>query len=421
MRCRRISEALDFAPFFPYSWICFDPQTLRRPLRLKYGCPSPSTWRLAVRSLVCVIQTGVPVAKAYRELILVLCDRMIERKHIFGKTAQEFCKIWTDLVLTLEEFLFPNSKPTATQTVEEQQRDESYDVSLVELMRDFVLPHASQIPKESVVQIVSILNRGSILSATTSSPIGMECNRRLREEFARTCFETLLQFSFLGPKGSSNLFIQKSDKSLENGNNVVPQVGLINKLAVTTLLTRFNEVIFKFVEDEKLSGKCPLARHRVAEISFVLKALATLVSSLKKAPAGTVEETVWLNVIQLYPALVNCVTPCCNPVVCRRLQEPLKECLLQYSHLLRSPHCDLRQKRALSLVLWISFSWLTNNTSSLVSSSRVYLLIHYVLAKTRHSGQYHRLDGFSHSLSSSILAGHTANWPNGGTRPSLCE
>ena len=65
------------------------------------------------------------------------------------------------------------------------------------------------------------------------------------------------------------------------------EIGLVNKLAVTSLLQRFNDVVKKYVEDENLSGKCPLPRHRMAEISFVLKALATLVCSLKKAPKET--------------------------------------------------------------------------------------------------------------------------------------
>lgn len=90
----------------------------------------------------------------------------------FPGVANEFSTIWADLAMTLEEFLFPSSKPPMTQTLEEQQCDESYDVSVVELIRDFVLPYANQIPKEFVLQVVSILNRGSIHSATTSSPIG---------------------------------------------------------------------------------------------------------------------------------------------------------------------------------------------------------------------------------------------------------
>ena len=174
----------------------------------------------------------------------------------------------------------------------------------------------------------------------------MECNRKLREEFARSCFETLLQFSFLGPKGSPNLFIQTTapNNRPNNSNNGILsaagafslEVGLVNRLAVTSLLQRFNEVIVKFVQDEKLSGKCPLARHRVAEISFVLKALATLISSLKKAPRETVEDSVWVHLIDLFPALVDCTTSGCSQV-CRSLQEPLRECLLQYTDLLRPP------------------------------------------------------------------------------------
>ena len=292
-----------------------------------------------------------------------------------ARAALEFSKIWADLALTFEEFLFPRSKPSMTQTLDEQQCDESFDVSVVELIRDFVLPYASQIPKEFVLQVVSILNRGSIHSATTSSPIGqsdkhalahpminllhlpsetdMECNRKLREEFARSCFETLLQFSFLGPKGSPNLFIQTNAPNKTNNNGALSapgafslEVGLVNRLAVTSLLQRFNEVIVKFVQDEKLSGKCPLARHRVAEISFVLKALATLISSLKKAPPETVEECVWVHLITLFPALVDCSTSGCSQV-CRSLQQPLRECLLQYSDLLRPPAAAVRRQREL--------------------------------------------------------------------------
>lgn len=37
-----------------------------------------------------------------------------------------------------------------------------------------------------------------------------------------------------------------------------PQV--TTKLAVTSLLHRFREVLVKYVEDERLSGKCPLPR-----------------------------------------------------------------------------------------------------------------------------------------------------------------
>ena len=76
-----------------------------------------------------------------------------------------------------------------------------------------------------------------IISAMVSDT---DSSRKLREEFAKTCFETLLQFSYINRSKSSE--------------------GSITKLAVLSLLQRCQEVVRKYVEDEKLSGKCPLPR-----------------------------------------------------------------------------------------------------------------------------------------------------------------
>ena len=59
---------------------------------------------------------------------------------------------------------------------------------------------------------------------------------------------------------------------------------MAGQLAITALLHRFEEVLKKFNDDERQSGKCPLPRYRLSEISFVLKAVATLIISMKKAP-----------------------------------------------------------------------------------------------------------------------------------------
>jgi hypothetical protein len=69
-----------------------------------------------------------------------------------------------------------------------------------------------------------------------------ESSRRLREEFAKACFETLLQFSF----------ITQQDGTGEEGS--------ITKLAVSSLLQRCKHVLGTYIEDERLSGKCPLPR-----------------------------------------------------------------------------------------------------------------------------------------------------------------
>ena len=78
---------------------------------------------------------------------------------------------------------------------------------------------------------------------------------KLREEFAKTCFETLLQFSLLdGLNGE-----------IETNSNIESTMppdegGVAGRLAVTALLHRFQEVLKRYIEDERRSGKCPLPR-----------------------------------------------------------------------------------------------------------------------------------------------------------------
>lgn len=152
--------------------------------------------------------------------------------------------------------------------------DEAIDCQLIEQLRDEVLPYSGEIPHHFILNVVVLLNKGSIHSATAASP-GCETEMKLREEFAKTCFETLLQFSLLDDNAS------KEATSIQMTNS---EGGVAGQLAITALLHRFEEVLKKFNDDERQSGKCPLPRYRLSEISFVLKAVATLVISMKKAP-----------------------------------------------------------------------------------------------------------------------------------------
>lgn len=68
-----------------------------------------------------------------------------------------------------------------------------------------------------------------------------EIDIRMREEFSKVCFETLLQFSF-------------SNKV------TTPQEGYISRMALSVLLKRSQDVLHRYIEDERLSGKCPLPR-----------------------------------------------------------------------------------------------------------------------------------------------------------------
>lgn len=72
-----------------------------------------------------------------------------------------------------------------------------------------------------------------------------EIEVRMREDFSKVCFETLLQFSF-------------SNKAS------TPQEGLISRMALAVLLQRSQDVLQRYVEDERLSGRCPLPRYVTA-------------------------------------------------------------------------------------------------------------------------------------------------------------
>lgn len=107
---------------------------------------------------------------------------------------------------------------------------------------------------------------------------------KLREEFAKSCFDTLLQFSLLDDT-HDQLSNASNNNNLTAGGGVgANEGGVAGRLAITALLHRFQDVLKKFNEDERQSGKCPLPRYRLSEISFVLKAVATLIVSMKKAP-----------------------------------------------------------------------------------------------------------------------------------------
>lgn len=130
-----------------------------------------------------------------------------------------------------------------------------------------------------------------------------EIDVRMREEFSKVCFETLLQFSFSNKVST-------------------PQEGYISRMALSVLLKRSQDVLRRYVEDERLSGRCPLPRQQVTEIIFVLKAVSTLMDSLKKTQPENVDGNTWAQVIALYPTLVECIT-CSSSEVSSALKEAL--------------------------------------------------------------------------------------------------
>lgn len=200
--------------------------------------------------------------------------------------------------------------------------DEAVDCHLIGLLREEVLPFPKAVPPEFIRRIVILLNKGSIhstiqLSEDCSGSIG------LREDFAKECFETLLDFSLL-KGGGGGAASEAEDASLTN------------RLAITSLLQRFKEVLVDAIDGEKLKRNIPLQRQKTAEIAFVLRAIATVVASLKRSSASAsaseegVDAKTWQQVIALYPYLVQCTGSNAAQV-----NSSVKDALLEYQDLLR--------------------------------------------------------------------------------------
>ena len=105
----------------------------------------------------------------------------------------------------------------------------------------------------------------------------MESGTKLREEFAKICFEVLLQFSLLHEEQSE---IAKSTSQITN------------QLAITSLLDRFHNILSAFAQDAKNSGKCPLPRLVFFFLNFFLKIK-------KKASIGKSAIVFYLLIISL--------------------------------------------------------------------------------------------------------------------------
>jgi hypothetical protein len=203
-------------------------QALYVPLSLKYSCPNASTWKLSIECLFKILKRALPIAY---------------------KNKQAFETMWQDLAKTFEDFLFTKNVSNAELSIEALQKDEFIDCQLIELIRDDILTHANLLPQSFLQKILAILNRGSIYSNNFDNFLDLESTRKLREEFSKTCFETLLRFSFVNENQTNG----PNHTNLYDTN--------LTRMALTSMLNRCKDIIQKYVHDEKLSGTIPLPRY----------------------------------------------------------------------------------------------------------------------------------------------------------------
>ncbi|XP_060807480.1 protein MON2 homolog [Amyelois transitella] len=230
--------------------------------------------------LLQVLSTGLPLAR---------------------EQPEEYNDFWEALPSVLETFMFQPPVGGSSSARE-----------LVVVVRQQALRGAPRAPPRRVRALLALVRAGALHAQRHAAQNEQEL--RENEEFARTCFETLLQFSML----------EDVDSLGDVDNDTDP-------LAIVALLDRFQEVISKYTTDEDNAE--PLPRHQLSEISFVLKALATLTESMKKAPPGKVDPAAWQKLIGVYPSLAALAAG----ARAAGAGGALRAALLQYAALLAAP------------------------------------------------------------------------------------
>ena len=194
--------------------------TVKTPLEMKYSCIKQSSWRIAIEVLLSVLAVSMEA----------VADR------------QGLGPVWLAVVATLDLFLFPRSAPPQARTAEERQEDEAIDCNIVEFLKVQVLARPQPFPHQFLLAIMVILNKGSLHSHSAEIE---DCNQNtdlplvLREDFAKVCFETLLQYSLLEqgePATNGNLELVTGEVAAVA---LDKDAKITNKLAVTSLLHRF--------------------------------------------------------------------------------------------------------------------------------------------------------------------------------------
>ncbi|CAB4067004.1 Protein MON2 homolog [Lepeophtheirus salmonis] len=259
---------------------------LGKPLRKKYDCFRDNDWRVAITVLLKILRRGIQIAR---------CE-----------TDKGFDSFWMELGEVLECFLFPKE----ANTDEDRSADEAVDCEFVELLKTQVLPYPVSVPEFFIRKMVVLLNRGSI---HTSVKLNKDNSFGFREDFAQQCFETLLEFSLL-----------ETDDTVDLGSMGTAS----SSSSVFICFCIPLDVLSEATENDKLYQNMPLPRAKIAEITFVLKAIATVISSAKKT--NKVNKKTWKQILGLYPLLVQC-TGCAST----QINEAVKLALMEYNDLLK--------------------------------------------------------------------------------------
>ncbi|QQP38007.1 Uncharacterized protein FKW44_018469, partial [Caligus rogercresseyi] len=118
-----------------------------------------------------------------------------------------------------------------------------------------ILPYPVSVPEFFIRKVVVLLNRGSIHTS-----VNKDHSLGFREDLLKAASKPYLNAVDLFSLGT-----------------LLPPLAELpdQQLAIITLLVRFKDVLSEATENDKLYQNMPLPRTKIAEITFVLKAIAT--------------------------------------------------------------------------------------------------------------------------------------------------
>ena len=97
----------------------------------------------------------------------------------------------------------------------------------------------------------------------------------------------------------------------------------IGQMVVPVLLNKCKELLQRYIAEDKKSGSLPMARSKLAEVTFVLKQLATMElhpDAYAEKPTSPLFSGKKRHLLKLFPLLCDCITTKENEV-----KELLKE------------------------------------------------------------------------------------------------
>ncbi|KYR02000.1 hypothetical protein DLAC_00793 [Tieghemostelium lacteum] len=242
----------------------------------KYTKYHSQIWKISVSNLIRILPAGL---LAINQDSVYLND--IKRNIV-----------WSELIDSIQGFIL-HERQTHNISPEKRMEEDKYDIDLINaIAREMVGFSGIKVERVSIIRdrLVEILYEGSILSS------------QQREKVSQSCYQNM--FSICSKADPSN------QESIEIARVVLPVV-----------LKRSREVLQRFVVDERQSGQCPLPRHRLNEISFLLKEIQELQlqPGIYQSQSDSQNQSKRPHLLDLFTILSDCIC-----VSDREIKEHLK-------------------------------------------------------------------------------------------------